>query len=136
MRVESSNIESKKSNSFQNQWLFLAIILREIYCQEKKNKLALNESSVCKQYLITLAHQLWRPPRRVCSSTVVVEIAIENKGFKEPHRQWTIDQRSPSRMLNLNLIKVCLVVFKNSYSLVSLIVPPFQIGMFLMVIIL
>ncbi|CAO2621098.1 Small integral membrane protein 9 [Lemmus lemmus] len=30
-------------------------------------------------------------------------IAIENKRFKEPHREWTMDQRSPSGMLNLNL---------------------------------
>ncbi|XP_052606362.1 small integral membrane protein 9 [Peromyscus californicus insignis] len=66
----------------------------------------------------------------------LMEAAIENKGLEEPPRQWTMGQKSPPRMQNLNLIKVCLAGIQNSYSLVSLIVPRFQIGMFMMVTIL
>ncbi|XP_036031474.1 small integral membrane protein 9 [Onychomys torridus] len=66
----------------------------------------------------------------------LMEAAIENKGLEEPPKQWTMGQKSPPRMQNLNLIKVYLAGFQNSYSIVSLIVPPFQIGVFMMVTIL
>ncbi|EDL29231.1 small integral membrane protein 9 precursor [Mus musculus] len=39
-------------------------------------------------------------------TTAIMRAAIVNKRLEEPHRQWTIDQRSSLEMQNMNLIKL------------------------------